>query len=174
MDEIEEIVDESVDYLEKNEDDSYELFFYTALTEQALPDTSKAIKNFVLKTHKVIADSNTKMRLICIPKINSRILEPDILNKYINYLEDEKECLKLIKKILKSKKDEGYMNSFCGIILYALRDIHLKNTTKLANTINTSNSGFEVELPPERINPSNTELVKKIGTSLNKYFYNKK
>jgi len=179
---MEKLMDETTDFLSTANNGNYEILCATAVTELNIPGTAKPIKKFILRIHNLVAVSNQRMRLIALPLAKPLLLESydqEIVTQYQEYLKEEKECLKMIKKAINSKRElpEGTpINSMCGVFVDTISNIHSINQIKLTNLINTSKlsvTGAKILMPEEMTLPTNVLLVKKINTTLNKHFNNK-
>ena len=168
---------EAIDYLEKKDSNIRDVYLSTALTEVSIPETSKAIKNYVISLYKPLIYSQRRMRLVSFNLIKNfpNKFDQNLLNPFISYYDIEKECLQAFKKVLCSKKDlssqEIAKYAGCLVFINTIGFIHSENQkrfTKAININNARNRGFNVYMDEELIQPVHTELVKKIGSVFKK------
>lgn len=182
-----DILNRTMEYLEENEKIAYRTITYLDIAEQVVPKTNEPIKKFFIKQHNIIKSTNNiNLIVINLVKHAPFIYAPDIYNREIfeefySYFSCEKECLQIIKKILKNKNthllaDELTNNACCGIIMEAINDIQGKNCNKLETFIrhcNTKAKGINVIFDEEKLLPSNKELIIDTTKTLKKTIYKK-
>ena len=112
-----EVLQNSVDYLKINDNNLWEFFITSSVTEDMIPDTYKAIKKYVLKFYDSLNSSNSNIRLIKIPLLKrvSPIIDNDSINPLLEYFKQEKECLISLKKFFRCFPDAPER----GIITFA-------------------------------------------------------
>lgn len=175
---MEKLMEDAIDYLESKEKKEYEMFWEIGVTELTIPETSKAIRNFVLKANTALLKSNNGMRLVTIPVAKFALKdrkEEAIVDNYLDYFKLEKECLKTIKKVTTlNSNDIGIpIRSYCGVLLHALVQIHNENQRQfiklVSSYVGSYRSGFSVYYDEQDTIPKDVTLVKKINTTLNKF-----
>ncbi|MBQ7136643.1 MAG: hypothetical protein IJO43_01545 [Bacilli bacterium] len=174
---MDEILTEAIEYLERvGEDDSWKSFYSFSVTEHMIPKTSRAIKNYILKTYNQLVASNTKMRLIGIPaaKYVIKPLDDSIIESQTAYFKSEKECLIAMKKVLNSKTRHFDQNtpkiSACGLLLHSICYHHFENQGRLklaVNCVGSLNQGFNLYINSEQLTSTGNEFIKKLTMKFN-------
>lgn len=178
---MEQLIQDTVDFLEEEKDTTYNLFLTTITTELVIPKTRPAIKEYVLPMYKEIRKANVLLRYLSIPlakRTNNPLLKDKVEEDFMNYFEQEKECLKKIKVLLNTKSNECPNISFSGILLTAVSKLHLVNQDKLLTIIETGTSlqsgAFTAYIPDNNLIPANQEIINNINTGLDRVLVKEK
>lgn len=162
-------VQESVDYLKDNNNVLGEFFITSAITEEMIPATQKEIKKFVLRFYNILNSSNNRIRLVKIPLLKKSSMDIEPVNPLLDYFSLEKECLRNLKKFIKSNYDLP-LASYTGIFTTAIINMHNKNDDKLNRMVEISkisnNSPFCVQIPNECLTPSDVKLLDNINATV--------
>ena len=167
---MDELVMEAIEYLEKNNDEDYQLFFDTAKDERDNKTARWLLKISCLKKIRQLLRANRTTRLFTLA-IYKGFLDDEILNNFIKYYELEKDSLISFRNYLKSKEDKKNnlpKYSYSEILITAVATASLENIKKIGKIVKLNGdgnySGYSITLPEELLKPSNTQFIKKIGT----------
>lgn len=173
---MKKLMDEVIDYLDKNQNEQYGIYYKSMKDELSIPETRKKIKNLAIINQSFAMKENKNARYCLMPKLRriSSQLNPYVLDDYESYFDNEHVCLVWIKKLLKqdiNTIEDFPINSCCGILVQALLQSNLENKQKLSRLINVSDStcsswGVNIIIPRNLEIPSNETLIKKISYTL--------
>lgn len=175
---MEKLLDSTIEYLDRVENQRYKAFMNSSYTEVAIPETAKAIKNLVLRESAIVLATNRHLQYKVVPKLGriDAISSEYTIIDYEDYFANEQICLMYMRKLLKSKLttiNEFPINSLCGILLEAIMCSNIENQKKLTSIFNAADCNIapcSVIIPSEWEKPSNAALIKKMSYDLkNKY-----
>ena len=178
---MEQLIQDTVNFLVEKKDEHYDLFISTITPELVIPKTRTALKNYIIPLYKDLRNANFLIRHFNIrraEKNQNLLLKNDVKDNFINYFEQEKKCLQKIKSLLKLKSSDCPYISFSGILLVAIRNIHLTNQSKLLDIIETGiameRSSFDAYIPQNHLTPINPEIIDNINTGLDRVLVKEK
>ena len=145
------------------------LYKSAMLTESNFPETAKILKKYAFTTYNYAIKYNDEARTKIIPYY-SNIIDSSIIESFVMYFKEEKECLNILKELLKNHKQLIKIypkNSCCSLLAFALCISCMENINKINNIFSFYKIPGTVILQPEMIEPQNRKLVKQINSFLN-------